>query len=125
MKKELTAITVSTLLSSALIPTLATIKGIERLDGEVMRLPYDYLSLAQFSNLCVIAIITGVILYFINYLFYFRPLKKIYLIGMYLITWFLTLIEFFCITKFDLSISKPMISIMGDTNNMSEVRSFF
>ena len=125
MKKELTAITLSTLLSSALIPTLATIKGIERLDGEVMRLPHDYLSLAQFSNLCVVAVITGVILYFINYLFYFKPLKKIYLIGIYIITWLLTLIEFFCISKFELSISKPMISIMGDTNNMSEVRSFF
>ncbi len=125
MKKELTAITLSTLLSSVLIPTLATIKGIERLDGEVMRLPYDYFSLAQFSNLCVIAVITGVILYLINYLFYFKLLKKVYLIGIYLITWFLALIEFFCITKFELSISKPMISIMGDTNNMSEVRSFF
>lgn len=125
MKKELTAITIATLLSSILIPTIATIKGIERLDGEVMRLPYNYLSLAQFSNLCVIAIITGFVLYALNYLFYFKPLKKIYVIGIYLFTWFLSLIEFFCLTKFELSISKPMISIMGDTNNMSEVRSFF
>ncbi len=125
MKKELTAITIATLLSSILIPTIATIKGIERLDGEVMRLPYDYSSLAQFSNLCIIAIITGLILYCLNYLLYFKPLKKFYVVGIYIFTWFLSLIEFFCLTKFELSISKPMISIMGDTNNMSEVRSFF
>lgn len=125
MKRELTAITIATLISSISIPLIATIKGIERLDSEVMRLPHDYASLGSFSNLCVIAVATGLILFSLGYIFYFEKLKRFYYKSIYSLTWFLTLIEGFCLIKFDLSISPPMISIMGDTNNISEIRSFF
>ena len=125
MKKELIAITVATLISSVCIPLIATIKKIERLDGEVMHLPYDYASLGSFSNLCVVAISSGFLLFFLGYLFYFKSLKSFYYKAIYSITWLLTLIECFCLIKFDLSISPPMISIMGDTNNAAEIRSFF
>ena len=125
MKKELVAIIIATLISSAIIPLISTIKGIECLDGEVMRLPYDYPSLGHFSNLCVMAIITGFGLFLLKYVFYFKPLQKAYIKIIYFITWLLTLIESFCLIKFELSISPPMMSIMGDVDNLAEIRSFF
>lgn len=125
MKKELTAIIIATLISSVCIPTIATIKGIERLEDEIMHLPYNYASLGSFSNLCVIAIASGLLLFLLGYLFYFKGLKNIYYKAIYSLTWFLTLIECFCLIKFELSISPAMISIMGDTDNAAEIRSFF
>ena len=123
--KELIAIIIATLISSICIPLTSTIYGVKMLDSEVMHLPYDFLSFCKFSNLCIIAILTGIILYLLKYILYFKILKKIYIFFLYIFTWILTFTEYFCISKFQLSICPAMIYILGDVNNGSEISSFF
>ena len=42
-----------------------------------------------------------------------------------MLTLFLILVEVFCLANFGLAISPPMVAIMADTNNMTEVAGFF
>ena len=122
---EFTAILIATLISSIIIPFTATISGVKMLDSEVLHLPYDFITFCRFSNLCIIATLTATLLYFLKYVLYFNFLKKLYISSLYIFTWTLTLVEYFCISKFQLSICPAMIYILGDVNNTSEISSFF
>ena len=125
MKKEVTALTILTIISGLVIPFTTTIFNISNIPNEVLFLPHDLYSLGQFCNIIVTSLLTGLILSSIAFLLHFNLLKKIYLIGIYLLTLFLILVEVFCLANFGLAISPPMVAIMADTNNMTEIAGFF
>ena len=114
-----------TIISALAIPITTQIYGITNIPNEVLGLPNSFHSLGQFANLIITSLITGLLLGYISYLLYFEPLKKLYLVIMYLLMVFLTLVETFCLAKFGLAISPPMTAIMADTNNMTEITGFF
>ncbi len=125
MKKEITAIIVITLLSSILL----TVFGFAFVKRDPNVIEVEQIStiktIGQYTNTWVTAILTGVGLSLIGFLFYFKPLKKIYFLLIYLLQIFIILIEAFCLFKFGLSISPPMMSIIADTNNILEIQGFF
>ena len=125
MKKEATALTILTIISSILIPITSTIFNANQLPAEVMRLPHDLVSLGLFSNQIVTGFLTGIVFTLIAWLLYYKPLRKAYFFILYIFTLFLIAVEVFCIANFGLTISLPMTSIMADTNNSTEIAGFF
>ena len=125
MKKEATALTILTIISSILIPITSTIFNANQLPAEVMRLPHDLTSLGLFSNQIVTGFLTGIVFTLIAWLLYYKPLRKTYFFILYIFTLFLIAVEVFCIANFGLTISLPMTSIMADTNNSTEIAGFF
>ena len=78
MKKEATALTILTIISSICIPITSTIFNANQLPAEVMRLPHDLNSLGLLSNQIVTGFLTGIVFALIAWLLYFKPLKKTY-----------------------------------------------
>lgn len=125
MKKEATALTILTIISSILIPITSTIFNANQLPSEVMRLPHDLVSLGLVSNQIVTGFLTGIVFALIGWALYYKPLRKVYFFILYVFTLFLIAVEVFCIANFGLTISLPMTSIMADTNNTTEIAGFF
>ena len=125
MKKEITAIIIITLLSSMLLSVFWFF--FEKQDSNNIQIEQvnTINKIGKYANNWVTAILTGVGLSLIGFLFYFKPLKKLYFILIYLLQIFIILIEIFCMYKFGLSISPPMMSIIADTNNILEIQGFF
>ena len=125
MKKEITAIIIITLLSSILL----TAFGLAFVKKDTNIIEVEKVSVintvGSYANCWVTAILTGVGLSLLGFLFYFKPLKKAYYIFVYLLQIFIILIEAFCVFKFGLTISPPMMSIIADTNNVLEIKGFF
>ena len=124
MKKDITAITIITILSAIAVPITCSIFGVS-FPNEVFELPHDLPSLGQFANLLICAFGTGLALGLIGLLLYFKALKRIYFVCLYLLTILIIIIDVFCLAKFGLAISPPMVSIMSDTNNTTEIAGFF
>lgn len=125
MKKEIIPFTVITLISTLLIPVIGTIFSIDIINPELHRFPVTFYRLGLWSNLIVTAMLTSLSFGIIGWLLHFKILKKIYFFSLYWFTVFLILIEGFCIAKFGLTISPPMVSIIADTNDFFEIRGFF
>ena len=125
MKKEITAIIIITLLSSILM----SVFGFAFIKRDSNIIQVEQVSLIKtygyYANVWVTAILTGVGLSLLGFLLYFKPLKKVYFVFVYLLQIFIILIEGFCLYKFGLSISPPMMSIIADTNNVLEIKGFF
>ena len=125
MKKEATALIILTIISGLIIPFTTTAFKITNIPYEVLFLPHNLHSLGQFCNIIVTSFFTGLVLSLFSHIFYYKVLKKIYMLVLYLLTLFLILVEVFCLANFGLAISSPMVAIMADTNNMTEIAGFF
>ncbi len=125
MKKAITAIVLITIISALSVPVAAVICGVDRIPDEVIWLPHNIYSWAQYANLIISAFFTGFIFALTGWIFKLKILQKIYWIFIYWLTVFLTIVEIFCLSKFGLAISPPMTSIIADTNNILEVKGFF
>ena len=125
MKKEITAIIVITLLSSVLMSVLGL--AFVKRDANIIEVEKvnAIKTVGLYANRLTTALLTGIGLSIIGFLFYFKPLKKLYYVFVYLLQIFIILIEGFCLFKFGLSISPPMMSIIADTNNVLEIKGFF
>ena len=125
MKKEITAIIVITLLSSFLMSVLGL--AFVKRDANIIEVEKvnAIKTVGLYANRLTTALLTGIGLSIIGFLFYFKPLKKLYYVFVYLLQIFIILIEGFCLFKFGLSISPPMMSIIADTNNVLEIKGFF
>jgi heptose-I-phosphate ethanolaminephosphotransferase len=125
MKKEITALSVLTILSALLVPITCVICKVDKIPSEVIYLPTSLYTWGQYANLVVTAILVTFVFGLFSLLFYYEKLKKIYFIFLYLLNIFIIIVEIFCLSKFGLAISPPMTSIMADTNNFLEVKGFF
>jgi glucan phosphoethanolaminetransferase (alkaline phosphatase superfamily) len=81
--------------------------------------------LGRVANGFIMGFVLGAGLLVLREVLFFRPLKRLYTWFFFWLAVVLSIVEVFCLNKFSIKIGPSLIQIIGDTNNMSEITSFF
>lgn len=104
--------------------TLLTSTVVASIEWKVANFSFFY-GIGRVSNSCIMGFALGVGLIFLRQFFVVKLFKAVYTWFFFWLAVMLSVIEVFCLDKFSLKLNPSLIQIVVDTNNMSEITSFF